>query len=162
MGLFDFLFKVDETKKEYTRILQECDQALALNDKNPDLWKHKCYVLLILGRPQEAIEAGKIAVELAPNDSNMWEALSQSYSHGGEPQKVDECQKKAADLIEQKKEADRQRLKEEGSSKECCRCGVYVKENVRCIPCGGDYFCPNCFREHEKWAHWKPRIQDYY
>ena len=34
---------------------------------------------------------------------NMWEALSNSYSQGGEPQKADDCQKKASDLIEQKR-----------------------------------------------------------
>ena len=71
MGLFDLLIKEDPEKKLYERILQEYNQALALSDKDPDLWNKKCLVLNKLGRQEEAIGAGKIGVQLAPNDPDL-------------------------------------------------------------------------------------------
>ena len=59
-------------------------------------------------------------------------------------------------LLKQKKDAESQRLMQEGSGKECCRCGVYVRENIRCVSCGS-YFCPDCYRDHQS-IHSKPRI----
>lgn len=155
MGLFDFIFKNrgDYVKEEHERILRDCNQALALNDKNPDLWNTKCLVLIQLGSHKEAIEAGKIAVQLAPNDPEFWDTLRSAYSIDGNQQKVDECQKNASELIQQKKEAEKQRIKQEDSRKECWRCRVHASEIIQCGPCGR-YFCPDCWRDHQ-WVHGK-------
>jgi len=156
MGLFDLLNKEDPEKKLYERILQECDQALALNEKDPDLWNKKCLVLRELGLRKDAIEAGEIAVQLAPNDPDVWDSLRLCYAGDWNKEKADECQKHVSDLLKQKKDAESQRLMQEGSGKECCRCGVYVRENIRCVSCGS-YFCPDCYRDHQS-MHSKPRI----
>ena len=155
MGLFDFLFKEDSTKKEYERILQECDQALALDEKDPNLWNKKCLVLRELGLRKDAIEAGEIAVQLAPNDPDVWDSLRLCYAGDWNKEKADECQKHVSDLIKQQDPRV--------YGKKCKSCGKDELENIRCIPCGGDnYFCPDCYRDHYQWKHWKPRIKDYY
>jgi len=155
MGLFDFIFRTprDCVKEEHERILRDCNQALAQNDKNPDLWNTKCLVLIQLGNYKEAIEAGKIAVQLAPNDPEFWDSLRTAYNFEGNQQKANECQKNVSDLLKQKKEAESQRIKTEDSRKECWRCRAYTSEIIQCGPCG-NYFCLDCWRDHQ-WVHGK-------
>jgi tetratricopeptide (TPR) repeat protein len=155
MGLFDFLFKIfggDAVEEENERILRDCDQALSLNDKDPYLWNKKCLVLIKLSRSLEAIEAGKIAVQLAPNDPELWDTYSSAYKHHGCPKAAEHYQNIASDLKRGKKEAESQRLKSIGCKK-CWSCGEYVWEIIKCGPCGG-YYCPDCWREHQ-WSHGK-------
>ena len=49
------------------------------NDKNPDIWNNKCFVLIKLGRCNEAIIAGNKAVQLKPNDPELWDTLHDAY-----------------------------------------------------------------------------------
>ena len=95
MGVVDFLFKEDSPQKEYDRIcaLPECNQALARNDKDPYLWNKRCHILMELGWGKEAIKAGKTAVELEPDDPDLWETLHDAYSGCNDREKADECQK---------------------------------------------------------------------
>ena len=46
-----------------------------------------------LGKCDEAINAGNIAVELAPNDPVLWETLRDAYIGCNDQEKADECQK---------------------------------------------------------------------
>jgi len=64
--------------KEYEKALNAYDQALINNDKNPDIWNNKCFVLIKLGRCNEAIIAGNNAVKLKPNDPELWDTLRQA------------------------------------------------------------------------------------
>ena len=95
MGLVDALFKETSPKKESARIcaLPECNQALARNDKDPRLWNKRCRILMELGWRKEAIKAGKTAVELAPDDPDVWETLQDAYRGCNDREKADECQK---------------------------------------------------------------------
>jgi predicted Zn-dependent protease len=81
MRVDGFLFQEDSAKKDYERIcaLPECNQALARNDKDPHLWNKRCRILIALEWYNEAIKAGKTAVELAPDDPEVWETLYEAY-----------------------------------------------------------------------------------
>ena len=79
--------------KEYEKALNAYDQALINNDKNPDIWNNKCFVLIKLGRCNEAITAGNIAVQLKPNDPELWDTLRDAYIACNNQEKADECQK---------------------------------------------------------------------
>jgi tetratricopeptide (TPR) repeat protein len=75
---------VDFTEsKEYEKALNAYDQALLNDDKNPDIWNNKCFVLTKLGRCDEAIIAGNKAVQLNPKDPELRDTLRQA----------EECQK---------------------------------------------------------------------
>jgi tetratricopeptide (TPR) repeat protein len=154
MGLFDFLSKIfkDPVEEENERILQDCNKALELNNKDPYLWNKKCLILIKLSKSLEAVEAGKIAVQLAPNDPELWNAFSSAYKLHGCPIAAERCQNIILDLKRKKKEEESQRLKSIGCKK-CCSCGYYVMEIIKCGPCEG-YFCPICWEKHQ-WSHGK-------
>ncbi|MDP3396403.1 MAG: tetratricopeptide repeat protein [Methanoregula sp.] len=166
MGLFDFLFKRnrdpihnDPVKEEYERALYRYNQALAINDTDPNIWDKKCFVLIQLGRFEEAIDAGKIGVQLAPNDPELWDTLHDAYISSNNLEKADECWKNVLNLIKQKRGTDSQGSLEnpsrgrKGPRKKCNCCGINVSEIIQCGPCGR-YFCPDCWRDHQ-WVHGK-------
>jgi tetratricopeptide (TPR) repeat protein len=61
--------------KKYENALAAYNQALTFNDKDADIWNNKSFVLIHLGRYDEAIEVGKVAVQLAPNDAEIRDTL---------------------------------------------------------------------------------------
>ena len=79
---------------KYENALQAYNQALVFGDKDPDIWNNKCYVLFKLGWYEEAINAGKIGVNLAPNDHVIWENLRNAYLANNNPEKAAECNNK--------------------------------------------------------------------
>jgi tetratricopeptide (TPR) repeat protein len=88
--------------KEYEKALMAYDQALTFNDKDQDIWNNKSYVLTKLGKCDEAINAGNIAVKLAPNDPVLWKTLRDAYIGCNNQEKADECQKNVLKLEGQK------------------------------------------------------------
>jgi tetratricopeptide (TPR) repeat protein len=93
-GNFDYNKGVEFTEsKEYEKALNAYDQALLLNDKNPDIWNNKSVVLTKLGRCNEAIIAGNKAVQLKPNDPELWDTLYDAYITCNNQEKADECRK---------------------------------------------------------------------
>jgi tetratricopeptide (TPR) repeat protein len=79
---------------DYKKALIAYNQALVFGDKDPDIWNNKCYVLFKLGWYEEAINAGKIGVNLAPNDPVIWENLRNAYLANNNPEKAAECNNK--------------------------------------------------------------------
>ena len=84
--------------KEYEKALMAYNQALIYNDKDPDTWINKCYVLNMLAKYDESVKAGKRAVEIAPNDLVSWENLCDAYIGSKNQEKADECQKNVLKL----------------------------------------------------------------
>jgi len=68
---------------DYEKALAAYNQALPFTDKNPNIWNNKCYVLTKLGRYDEAIDAGKVAVQLAPNDAEIRDTLQTALTAKG-------------------------------------------------------------------------------
>jgi tetratricopeptide (TPR) repeat protein len=68
---------------EYEKALAAYDKALTFNDKNADIWNNKSCVLIELGRYNEAIEAAKTAVQLAPNDTEIRDTLQEALTAKG-------------------------------------------------------------------------------
>jgi tetratricopeptide (TPR) repeat protein len=64
---------------EYEKSLNAYNKALTFNDKDPDTWNNKSYVLIRLKKYDEAIKAGRIAVDLAPNDPEIQDTLNEAY-----------------------------------------------------------------------------------
>jgi len=83
---------------EYERSLNAYNQALAIDDKDPDSWNNKSYVLIKLGRYEEAIIAGMIGVNFAPNDPLIWNTLRDAYLANNNPEKAAECNNKISNL----------------------------------------------------------------
>jgi len=75
---------------EYEKALDAYNTALTFNDKNADVWNNKSYVLIKLGKYDDAIKACKIAVELAPNDPEIQDTLKEAYNAKNN-QKCDHC-----------------------------------------------------------------------
>lgn len=84
--------------KEYEKALDAYNHALAINDKDPDIWCNKCSVLIKLKRYEDAIKAGNIGVELAPNDLQIWDNLRDAYIGNKNNEMANECLIKIYDL----------------------------------------------------------------
>lgn len=90
--------------KEYEQALIAYDQALTFNDKDPDIWNNKCYILNILAKYDEAVKAGNVAVQISSQDPQIWENLCNAYIGCNDREKADECQK---NILKLKKTSDR-------------------------------------------------------
>ena len=55
---------------KYDESLGAFEQALLLNQENPDLWNYKGVVLRSLGRYEEAMECFNRSLEIDPRDRN--------------------------------------------------------------------------------------------
>ena len=74
----------DFTKtKEYEKALAAYNQAITNNNKDANTWNNKSYVLTKLRRYDEAIEAGRVAVRLAPNDAEIRDTLQTALRLNG-------------------------------------------------------------------------------
>lgn len=157
MGWFDFLFRShenpvnngDPVKEEYERALHRYNQELVINDKDSNIWDKKCFVLIQLGRYEEAVDAGKTGVQLTPNEPELWDTLHRASVLSKNQEMAEECRKILLNLTKQKKPT----RKIQESRKRCNLCNVKVREIIQCGPCGR-YFCPDCWREHQ-WVHGK-------
>ena len=56
--------------EDYIEALHSFEQAILLNQKDPDLWNLKGIALRSLGRYDEAIECFKKTLEIDPRDRN--------------------------------------------------------------------------------------------
>jgi len=83
---------------EYESALAAYDHALSLNDKDPDIWNNKCFVLIKLGRYEEAINAGETGINLAPHDREIRDTLRNAYLANHNPEKAAECENKLSSL----------------------------------------------------------------
>ena len=70
--------------KQYEKALAAYNQAINNDDKDADTWNNKSFVLTKLGRYDEAIEAGKVALQLAPNDAEIKDTLQTALAARGE------------------------------------------------------------------------------
>jgi tetratricopeptide (TPR) repeat protein len=84
--------------KEYERALYAYNQALTIDYNDPDTWNNKSFVLIKLGKYEEAINAGKIGVNLAPHDPVIWDTLRNAYLANNNPEKAAECKNKISNL----------------------------------------------------------------
>lgn len=80
--------------REYKKALDAYNQALDIDDKDPDIWNNMCYVLIKLGWYEQAINSGTVGVNLAPNDPVIWDTLRNAYLANNNPEKAAECSNK--------------------------------------------------------------------
>lgn len=84
--------------QDYKSAISSYNQALAIDDKDPDIWNNMCFALLKQGWYEQAISAGTVGTNLAPDDPVIWENLRDAYYANNEPAKASECQNKISSL----------------------------------------------------------------
>src|SRR5205807_2656789 len=72
--------------KNYKQALESCEQALAINPGNEEVYCTKAAVLNQLGRPQDALEACTRALAINPHHVHALINLSTSLIHLHRPQ----------------------------------------------------------------------------
>jgi tetratricopeptide (TPR) repeat protein len=103
--LFWYNKGVDFTEsQQYEQALMAYDQALTFDDKDPDIWNNKCYILNILAKYEEAVKAGSVALKISPQDLQIWNNLYEAYIGCNDREKADDCKKNIIKLGEEKSE----------------------------------------------------------
>jgi tetratricopeptide (TPR) repeat protein len=104
--------------KEYEKALMAFDTALKYSVYNPVIWNAKCNLLNKLGKYEEAVKVGNVAVQNIPLNVEIWDNLTDAYIGCKNQEKADECQKNVLKLREKERLKEEERLREKERLKE--------------------------------------------